>query len=69
MRIKIDGGFVEATKNLSGKIGLSIGCEHFNPDGTRKDTVVNTVSLSEEELVKLFSDIFKKDVESAESTD
>ncbi len=61
MRIKIEGGFVSAQKEKSGKIGISVGCEHYNPDGTRKETVVNTASLTEEEVVALFRDVFAQE--------
>ncbi len=57
MKIKKDGGFVECTINQKQEICLSIACEHYNPDGTRKDTVINTVTLSREELTQLFSDL------------
>ena len=63
MRIKIDGGFISVKKE-NDKIGFSIGCEHYNPDGTRKETVVNTAYLTEDQLSTLFSDVFtKEDVE------
>lgn len=61
MRIKIDGGFISVVKE-NGKIGFSIGCEHYNDDGTRKETVVNTASLTEDELSMLFSDVFTNEV-------
>jgi len=70
MRINIDGGFVAAEKQESGKIAFSVGCEQFNPDGTRAQTLVNTASLTQDELVELFSDVFpKEDVEADSSED
>lgn len=71
MRINIDGGFIEAKKdNNTSKIKLSVGCMHYNPDGTRKETVINSADLTEEELVRLFSDVFpKQDVENEDSKD
>lgn len=66
MRIKIDGGFIEAKRIDKDKIGVSIGSEHFNPDGTRKETVINTASLSEDELSNLFSDIFPSEIKEEE---
>ena len=56
MRINIDGGFVAAEKQESGKIAFSVGCEQFNPDGTRAQTLVNTASLTQEQLIQLFNE-------------
>jgi hypothetical protein len=61
MRINIDGGFLAAEKQESGKIAISVGCEQFNSDGTRSQTLVNTASLTEEQLIKLFSDVFPEE--------
>lgn len=58
MKISMDGGFIDATRDSSGKIAISIGCEHYNSDGTRKDTVINTASITDDEIVKLFSNVF-----------
>lgn len=70
MRINIDGGFVAAEKQESGKIAFSVGCEQFNPDGTRAQTLVNTASLTQEQLIQLFSDVFPEEaVEGDENHD
>lgn len=58
MKIKLDGGFIEAQRDSKGNISIVIASENFSIDGTRKDTVVNSASLSEKEIVHLFSDIF-----------
>ena len=62
MRVKIDGGFVSAKREDSGNIGLSIGCEHYNADGTRDKTIVNTATLTEAEIISLFKDVFSENI-------
>lgn len=66
MKIKKDGGFAEAKRVSKTEVGISIGCEHFNPDGTRKDTVINAIVLTEDELVELFRDVFPEEQENKE---
>jgi len=63
MRLDIEGGFIDVKKTKMNKIQISIGCDHFYPNGVRKETVVNTSEITEEELVDLFSDIFPKNIE------
>ena len=64
MKVKIDGGFIEARRQLN-KIWIAVGCEHFNADGTRKDTVINAVEITEDEFLKLCEDLFEKPKEIA----
>ncbi len=59
MKRKKDGGYIECTRNAKQEICISIACEHFNTDGTRKDTVINSCALTKEELTELFSDILE----------
>lgn len=68
MKIKVDGGFVEATI-VDGKIGLSIGCDHYNTDGTRKESVINSAILIEEQIVTLFSDVLISKPEEVKTND
>jgi len=60
-RIKIEGGFISAKKEESGKIGMAIGCDHYNSDGTRRESVINTAMVTEEEIVALFRDVFPQE--------
>lgn len=69
MRVKIDGGHISAERTKDGKIGITIGCNHFNADGTRKDTVINTAIITEEQLVQVFSDVFENDSVEEETED
>lgn len=57
MRINIEGGFVEI-QELNGKISVSVGCEHYDSDGVRNNTVINTAALSSSQFKDLVSWFF-----------